>query len=214
MSSGLSKGAKVLLMICPRLGDTGDVWEVRCGGEERGRGDGHFVVEKGNRWYLIHATPWRNGEREMTLSCVYRLRLRGWPIVFLPFTIHDAPWWFHHFDFAPNKVAAKRPDQYGRKGHEALEVAPAGVPYLPSWRMERRYVTGGFLLDPPPAKPSQADATLFGIEPREVERIEREAAVGGAGVSEYGSGAPLPEAMQEELILNDLLYALMGIPGR
>lgn len=151
-------------------------------------------------------------EKQIVSSCVYRLR--GWSFVVLAFRIHGVPLWFHHFDFAHNKVASKRPDQYGRKGHEALEVAPAGVPYLPAWRMERRYLTGGFLLDPPPAKPSQADATLFGIEPREVERIECEAAMGGAGVAEYDTGVPLPEAMQEELVLNDLLYALMGIPGR
>ena len=96
----------------------------------------------------------------------------------------------------------------------AWEILPAGVPYLPAWRRDRRYLTGDFLLDPPRKKPSRAVAKLFGIDPREVEEIDYGESSGAAEASSPEPRAQLPEAVQEELLLHDLLYALMGFAGR
>lgn len=83
----------------------------------------------------------------------------------------------------------------------------------------RPYLTGKFLLQPPPKAPSRAVAKLFGIDPRDGvminydQRRENKGQQAESGIEEARLDY-LPEAMQEELLLDDLLYALMGFPGR
>lgn len=101
----------------------------------------------------------------------------------------------------------------------------------------RPYLTRDFLLEPTPRAPSRAVAKLFGIEPGDKVLIDYDRRGGGVGgdgdlrrsgdrggrgrQGEAGAGAgggrvpeALPEALQEELLLEDLLYALMGFAGR
>eukprot|EP00903_Cladosiphon_okamuranus_P016182 g14933.t1 len=134
------------------------------------------------------------------------------------------------------EVGAGRREEHRGEEYESFEILPAGVPYLPPWRRNRPYLTRDFLLDPPPRAPSRAVAELFGIEPGDPVLIDydRQSSVGGssglgrsgdvgsrgrqgeAGAGERAGGGAmeaLPEAMQEELLLEDLLYALMGFAG-
>lgn len=71
-------------------------------------------------------------------------------------------------------------------------------------------------------------AKLFGIEPRDGVLIDYDHRRSGGGQlqrsrgegagwgrqGEVGSAEALPEAMQEQLLLDDLLYAMMGFAGR
>ena len=113
------------------------------------------------------------------------------------------------------------------------DPTPSLLPTHP-WGCCRPYLTRDFLLDQPPKAPSRAVAKLFGIDPGDAVLIDydRRGAVGGStsdlrrsgdrgshgrrGEAEAGGGMleALPEAMQEELLLEDLLYALMGFAGR
>ena len=82
----------------------------------------------------------------------------------------------------------------------------------------RPYLTRDFLLEPPPKTPSRAVEKLFGIQRGEGVMINyndaqlRGGTEGGGGAG--GLSGDLPEAMQEELLLDELLYALMGFAGR
>ncbi|CBN79178.1 Similar to tubulin, gamma complex associated protein 2 [Ectocarpus siliculosus] len=128
------------------------------------------------------------------------------------------------------EVAAGRREQYRGEEYESWEILPAGVPYLPPWRRNRSYLTRDFLLAPPPKAPSRAVAKLFGIEPGDgvvIDYDHRRSGGGGgaelqrsrgegAGWGRQGGGGvaeALPEAMQEQLLLDDLLYAMMGFAG-
>ncbi|CAM9775598.1 unnamed protein product, partial [Ectocarpus sp. 4 AP-2014] len=128
------------------------------------------------------------------------------------------------------EVAAGRREQYRGEEYESWEILPAGVPYLPPWRRNRSYLTRDFLLARPPKAPSRAAAKLFGIEPGDgvvIDYDHRRSGGGGGGElqrsrgegagwgrqGEGGVAEALPEAMQEQLLLDDLLYAMMGFAG-
>lgn len=55
-------------------------------------------------------------------------------------------------------------------------------------------------------------AKLFGISPADLASVDF-SGPGAAATGAGGSGV-LPEAVQEEVLLDDLLYALMGFAGR
>ena len=81
-------------------------------------------------------------------------------------------------------------------------VVVAGTPFLPPWTVQRAYLTGRFLLKPQRGKPPL----------RVVE------ALFGSQSSEIAAGPPalrtLPVALQEQLVLDDLLSACMGLEGK
>lgn len=115
----------------------------------------------------------------------------------------------------------------------SLKRAPPPIYYRsspppPAPSPRRPYLTGDFLLDAPPVTASRAVANLFGVGTASgmlgspvidygrygggdagVEPI-----AGGAGDGGQPSFGALPEAMQEQLLLDDLLSALMGFAGR
>lgn len=88
----------------------------------------------------------------------------------------------------------------------------------------RPYLTGEFLLEPPQDPRSSVTSRLVAdlFDPDRLSRPDIDGNDGavvasGDGVGDVGRGRSLeglPEAVQEQLLLDDLLSALMGFPGR
>ncbi|CAM9679069.1 unnamed protein product, partial [Phaeothamnion confervicola] len=137
-------------------------------------------------------------------------------------------------------LAVTSADPAGGEGdRRAWHVSRAGTPYLPPWTQSRPYLTGDFLVDlrrpgagqpwvppPPPPSPKPAAAGPGGATGAAADGPTNGAGCAVAGLSGGGGGSSgsgadgeslpsgLPTELQEMLLLEDLLGALVGLEGR
>ena len=90
------------------------------------------------------------------------------------------------------------------------QVVVAGTPFLPPWTAQRAYLTGKFLLKP------QRHAGIAAHSARVVEALFGPAASQhrAADAQQPSLLRTLPAAVQEQLVLDDLLSSFMGFEGK
>jgi len=112
-------------------------------------------------------------------------------------------------------------------------VLVAGAPYMPLWAQQRPYLTGQFLLQPQRSAPSaRVVEQLFGAASARFVAAGQHGASSGGGALDSASDdghdllpphgstqqdppplSTLPAPVQEQLVLDDLLSAFMGLEG-
>lgn len=90
-------------------------------------------------------------------------------------------------------------------------VIDARAPFTPDWSRERPFLTGTSLLMRSQEERRAAESS------KETSLVRGDAAAFGGSASSAASGAPLssfPPSVQEILLVEDLLYSLLGIEGK